>query len=57
PLIAFKDNLVDTDPHFVDLEAQDFRLRPDSPAFSLGIQPIPVAKIGLVADEYRSLHR
>ena len=55
PLIAFEDNLVDTDPHFVDLETQDFRLRTDSPAFALGIKRIPVQKIGLYADEYRSL--
>ncbi len=54
PLIKFEDNLVDTDPHFVDLERQDFRLRPDSPAFSLGFQQIPVEKIGLYRDEYRA---
>jgi len=55
PLITFEDNLVDTDPHFVDPQTQDFRLQSDSPAFSLGFQPIPVQKIGLYADEYRAL--
>jgi hypothetical protein len=54
PLIKFEDNLVDTDPHFVNLEQQDFRLHPDSPAFSLGFQRIPVEKIGLYRDEYRT---
>ncbi|MCF7974804.1 MAG: right-handed parallel beta-helix repeat-containing protein [Phycisphaerae bacterium] len=55
PLIAFEDNLVDTDPQFVNPRTQDFRLRSDSPAFALGFQPIPVEKIGLYADENRSL--
>ncbi len=53
PLIKFEDNLVDTDPHFVDPERLDFRLRPDSPAFALGFQRIPVEKIGLYRDQYR----
>jgi uncharacterized Ntn-hydrolase superfamily protein len=54
PLIKFEDNLVDKDPHFVDVEHQDFRLRPDSPAFDLGFKQIPVEKIGLYSDEYRT---
>ncbi|MHC4207969.1 MAG: right-handed parallel beta-helix repeat-containing protein, partial [Planctomycetota bacterium] len=54
PLIKFEDNLVDKDPHFVDLDRQDFRLRPDSPAFALGFQQIPIEKIGLYFDEYRT---
>jgi len=54
PLIKFQDNLVDKDPHFVDAEHQDFRLRPDSPAFDLGFKQIPVEKIGLYRDEYRT---
>lgn len=53
PLIEFEGNLVDTDPHFVDVETQDFRLRPDSPALALGFRPIPVERIGLYLDEYR----
>jgi hypothetical protein len=55
PLIKFEDNLVDKDPHFVDAEHQDFRLRPDSPAFALGFKQIPAEKIGLYRDEYRSV--
>jgi hypothetical protein len=53
PFIKFEDNLVDKDPHFVDIEQQDFRLRSDSPAFSLGFKQVPVEKIGLYGDEYR----
>ena len=35
------------DPLFVNPEADDYRLKPDSPAFKLGFKPIPVGKIGL----------
>lgn len=34
------------DPRFVDPEHDDYRLRPDSPAFALGFKAIPVEKIG-----------
>jgi len=34
------------DPLFVDAEAGDFRLQPESPALALGFQPIPVDRIG-----------
>jgi hypothetical protein len=36
------------DPKFVDLEKGDLRLKPDSPAWKLGFQPIDLAKIGLL---------
>jgi hypothetical protein len=52
-LIEFEGNLVDLDPHFVNAQALDFRLRPDSPALALGFQPIPTHRIGLYPDEYR----
>jgi parallel beta-helix repeat protein len=35
------------DPLFADPTKDDYRLKPDSPAFKLGFQPIPVEKIGL----------
>jgi len=35
------------DPLFVDWQKDDFRLRPESPAFSLGFEPIPFEKIGI----------
>ena len=51
--LRFEHNLVDVDPHFVDLDKKDFRLRADSPAFALGFREIPVEKIGLYRDIYR----
>ena len=41
-------------PGFVNRAAKDFRLKPDSPAFKLGFQPIPVGKIGPYASELRA---
>lgn len=42
------------DPLFVDPSRDDYRLRPESPAFKLGFQQIPVEKIGPYADELRA---
>jgi hypothetical protein len=42
------------DPLFVDPDKDDYRLRPDSPAFKLGFQPIPVEKIGPYKDDLRA---
>jgi hypothetical protein len=42
------------DPRFVDPERDDYRLRPDSPAFGLGFQPIPVEQIGPSPDAPRA---
>mgnify|MGYP000443601265 CR=1 FL=1 len=42
------------DPKFVDPEKDDYRLQPDSPAFQLGFQPIPVEKIGPYQHELRA---
>jgi hypothetical protein len=39
-------NSVIADPKFLAPEKDDYRLAPDSPAFALGFQPIPVEKIG-----------
>lgn len=50
-IVTLEDNLIDQDPAFVDPERLDFRLRPDSPAFDLGFQAIPVSRIGLQAPE------
>jgi len=55
--IHFQDNLVDIDPHFVDMERENFQLRDDSPAYALGFQRIPTEKIGLVSDQYRAGRR
>ena len=42
------------DPLFVDRANDDYRLRPESPAFALGFKPIPVEKIGPYEDELRA---
>ena len=33
------------DPLFVDVENDDYRLKPESPAFNLGFVPIELAKM------------
>ena len=53
-LVLQEDNLIDQDPHFVDRENSDFRLRSDSPAWDLGFQEIPVDRIGPYADITRA---
>ncbi|HEX2949722.1 MAG TPA: right-handed parallel beta-helix repeat-containing protein, partial [Armatimonadota bacterium] len=52
-MLELRDNLVDIDPHFVDRSKANFQLQKDSPAFTLGFQPIPVQQIGLYRDQYR----
>jgi len=42
------------DPRFVDAARDNYRLKPDSPAFKLGFQPIPVDKIGPYKDALRA---
>jgi hypothetical protein len=42
------------DPMFVDPDKDDYRLRPESPAWKLGFQAIPVEKIGPYADPLRA---
>ena len=53
--VLVEDNLVDVDPKFVDATRGDYRLRPDSPAWALGFQPIPLARIGIVSDAQRRM--
>ncbi|HOX27547.1 MAG TPA: right-handed parallel beta-helix repeat-containing protein [bacterium] len=53
-LLVVQDNLVDTDPQFVDAASMNFQLRDDSPAFALGFKKIPFADIGPYVDMYRS---
>jgi len=42
------------DPLFMDAANEDFRLKPESPAFNLGFKPIPVERIGLYASPNRA---
>lgn len=42
------------DPLFADPSKDDYRLKPNSPAFQLGFKPIPVEKIGLYKHEHRA---
>jgi hypothetical protein len=48
--VTVADNLVGADPHFVDAARDDYRLRPDSPAFALGFKPIAFEQIGIIAE-------
>jgi hypothetical protein len=43
---GFDAPLVVADPLVVAPEKDDYRLRPDSPAYRLGFKPIPLEKIG-----------
>lgn len=45
--MGFDTHSVVADPLFVDPENGDYRLQPNSPAFALGFEPIPVEHIGL----------
>lgn len=42
------------DPQFVDAAQGDFRLQPESPAWALGFEAIPVERIGCYADALRA---
>jgi len=44
---GFDRHSIFADPLFVDPAKNDFRLRPNSPAFKLGFKPIPVERVGL----------
>jgi len=50
----FENNILDVDPEFVQPEEMDFQLRPDSPVYGMGIEPIPFGKIGLYQDDRRA---
>lgn len=56
--LELEGNLVGTDPGFVGAMGEgarpsDFALRPDSPAWALGFQRIPVEEIGVRPDRWR----
>jgi hypothetical protein len=45
--VTFENNIIKTDPGFVDLASLDFRLKSDSVAYKLGFEQIPIEKIGM----------
>lgn len=53
-IIAVQHNLVGEDPGFADAAALDFRLKEDSPAYELGFKSIPIERIGLYKDAWRT---
>ena len=53
PLVRFESNLLGQDRHFVDPAHGNSQLRPDSPAFKLGFQRIPIERIGPYPDPRR----
>ncbi len=52
--MGFDKNSLVADPLFVDPDNDDWRLKPDSPAFKLGFRPIPVERIGPYRHELRA---
>jgi hypothetical protein len=52
--MIIEDNLIDQDPHFVDPDKEDFRLKQSSPAYEQGFKTIPAEKIGLYKEGYRA---
>jgi len=47
-------NSIVADPLFMDAAADDYRLKPESPAFGLGFEPIPTERIGCYQDTLRA---
>ena len=45
--LGFDTNSVIADPLFVNPRRDDYRLKPNSPAFRLGFKPLPLAQMGL----------
>ena len=44
--LGFDQHSLVANPQFIDVAKGDYRLRPESPAFALGFQPIPAGQIG-----------
>ncbi len=47
--LGFEANSIEANPMFVDPAHNDYRLKPDSPAYRLGFQAIDIARIGPAA--------
>ena len=50
---GFDRNSLVADPRFVDAAHDNYALRPDSPAFQLGFEPIDTSGVGLLRDRCR----
>jgi len=46
--------VIDSDPGFADPENGNFDFNENSPAYKLGFKRIPMEKIGLYIDKYRT---
>lgn len=53
-VVKIEKNYIGQAPGFVDLAHKNFQLREDSPAYKLGFKRIPMEKIGLYSDQYRT---
>ncbi|MFN4180738.1 MAG: hypothetical protein ACK4I8_10525, partial [Armatimonadota bacterium] len=56
PYVLVEENLIDAEPQslFVDASKGNYRLKPNSPAVKIGFKPIPLERIGLYRDEWRT---
>ncbi|MCE5219117.1 right-handed parallel beta-helix repeat-containing protein [bacterium] len=54
PFLTIGDNLLDQDPLFVDAEHLNFQLKPQSPAYQIGFERLPIEKMGLYKDPRRA---
>ncbi|MEI6645723.1 MAG: right-handed parallel beta-helix repeat-containing protein [bacterium] len=50
-----ENNLAGVDPLFVNAEKDDYRMKPDSPAFKIGFKALPIEKMGLYASPERAV--
>ena len=44
---GLRQHTITADPLFVDLENDDYSLKPESPAFKVGFKPIDLSHVGL----------
>ena len=51
--MGYDENSMLADPLFIDPVHDDYRLRPESPALTLGFKPIDVTKIGIRKEPHR----
>lgn len=56
PYVLVEGNLIDAEPQelFLNPDKSDYRLKPNSPAVKIGFKPIPLERIGLYRDEWRT---